>query len=648
MDIEKWNIDNLVDACSPKPFGNKRMKIPSVQRLRAWTKEQENELIETLKLNKISIGTLQVYKLDPSGKKETYLLADGLNRCTTLVNYFNDPLSFDLARRSIKAIEDELVEKYKKSHEASSIQTLCSKWFNKDVMGSYKDFVMERTFNEKTDELIEIVTKLVDKKDKDNIYKMLLTKTKDLCKELDISKSVICVIVNEDITTLPLLFKRINQNGTPLSTCDVLAATWADKEVEILNPEIISCIKDHYNDMKRENNGMEIYSITAGKYTAYDYVNGLSRHLLEKYENTFYANIGTKDKEFVFKLLTCALIGDITKKSIAKLDEELIKENFTTLEETLYWVFDYASEVLDPLVLVRVNTKEGYIVKNIVKEVPFYIGLMTYLFINKTKISKKLDDLKTLIRLNLINDKLSDTSFNAKLIRSLVEDRRYANKLSLEDFTARLTAHSEKTIKSTKSKVDMTSQLVLKFMNILTMNENDSLEFGTIIARKELNDFNKDNKEFLPVNAFGNIAVYDYSGVPKKPSESVVKYLRDQNVEEDIIYKNYIYVENAPGNDELVVRQLITKKNYLKFLRYRTKCIKDMIISNCGNSFESDNDDENADDNVEVEENNDEEENEENIEVEENNDEEEIEEEKAKPTGKMIKFTKPTGKLLTK
>jgi hypothetical protein len=185
-------------------------------------------------------------------------------------------------------------------------------------------------------------------------------------------------------------------------------------------------------------------------------------------------------------------------------------------------------------------------------------------------------------------------------------------------------------------------------MNILTMNENDSLEFGTIIARKELNDFNKDNKEFLPVNAFGNIAVYDYSGVPKKPSESVVKYLRDQNVEEDIIYKNYIYVENAPGNDELVVRQLITKKNYLKFLRYRTKCIKDMIISNCGNSFESDNDDENADDNVEVEENNDEEENEENIEVEENNDEEEIEEEKAKPTGKMIKFTKPTGKLLTK
>lgn len=643
MDIEKWNIDNLVDACQSKPFGNKRMKIPSVQRLRVWTPEQENELIETLKLNCISIGTLQVYKLEASGKKETYLLADGLNRCTTLVNYFNDPLSFDIAKKYVGIIENELVEKYKKSHEASNLQTICAKWFSKDFMGNYKDFVMERTFNEKTEELMDIVAKLIDKKDKDNIYKFLLTKTKDLCKELDISKSIICIVVNDDISTLPILFKRLNQNGTPLSACDVLAATWVTQEVEIANQEIVGCIKDHYTELKRGNNNMEIYSVTSGKYTVYDYINGLGRHLAEKYESTFYGSISAKDKEFVFKLLSCVLIGDISKKSIGQLDEKMVKEDLVALEEKLYWVFDYTSEVVDPLVLIRVNTKEGPIMKNIVKEVPFYIGLMSYLLINKTKIAKKLDGLKTLIRLNLINDKLSDTSFSAKIIASLTEDRRYANKISLEEFSSKLIAHSEKTIKITKGKVDTITQLVLKFMNILTLNDNDSLEFGTIIARKELNDFNKDNKEFLPVNAFGNLAIYDCSGVPKKASESVVKYLQDQNIDENTIYKNYIYVDNAAQNDELVVRQLITKKNYLKFLRYRTKCIKEMIVSSCKDSFESDEQDQ--DENEDVEDDEDEEEPDEEEPVEEEPVEEEIIE--VKPT-KKIKFTKPTGKLLTK
>lgn len=657
MDIEKWNIDNLVDSCQQKPAGNKKMKIPSVQRPRVWTREQENELIETLKLNKISIGTLQVYKLDATGKKETYLLADGLNRCTTLVNYFNDPLSFDIALNAIDNVKNELVEKYKKSHKDSNLETICTQWFSKESMGNYKDFVMERTFNEKTDELMDIVAKLVDSKDKDNIYKFLLSKTKDICKELDISKSVICVIVNDDIQTLPLLFKRINQNGTPLSACEVLAATWVEQHIEITNTEIINCIKDHYNDLKHGNNNMEIYSITAGKYTVYDYINGLTRHLKEKYENTFYADIATKDKEFVFKMLSCFLIGDMSKKSIAQLDEKIVNEDLTILEEKIYWAFDYVSEVLDKIVLIRKKIKDDYVLQNIVKEVPFYVGLLSYLLINKSKIAKKLENLKTLIRLNLINDKLSGMSFNAKIIATLIEDRKYGTKISFKEFSSKLVAHSEKTINDAKNKIDPTSQLVLNFMNILTENENDSLEFGTVIAKKELNDFNKDNKDFLPVNAFGNLAIYDYSGVPKKPSESVVKYLGDQNISENTVYTNYIYIENNPKNDALVVRQLVTNKNYLKFLRYRTKCILNMIELQCKNSFEidknddedendnNDNSEEDADDNnsdCDEEEcnNNNDEENEENGEI-----EEEIIEVQPKKT---IKFTKPTGKLLTK
>jgi hypothetical protein len=676
MDIEKWNIDNLVDSCSAKPLGSKKMIIPSIQRRRVWTNEQENELIETLKLNKISIGTLQVYKMDPIKKKEIYLLADGLNRCTTLVNYFNDPLSFTLAKKYIKEMEDDMIEKYKKSHKDSNLENLCSTWFCKENLGGYKDLVMERTFNEKTEELKAMVENVIDKGGRDAIYKFLLTKTKDLCKELDISKSVIGVVVNTDITTLPTLYKRINQNGTPLSACEVLAAQWCEKEVNIENYQIVECIKDHYNDMKKENNGMEIFSITDGKYTAYDYINGLTRHLGEKYENTFFSYV--KDNEFIFKILANYFVGDISKKAIRQVGISILEKNLTILEDEIYWAFDFVSDALDKLIIVGHVTKNGVVLKSIVKEVPFFVGLISYLIINKKKIEKKIDYFKKLLQLNLLNDTLADVSFNAKIIKSLVEDKIYMNKVSTEEFSGKLKAYSERTIKTYKNKLDIPTQLLLMYLKNILANENaNDMEFGTVISKKAINDFNKDEKEFLSVGALGNMCLYDYGGVSKKASDTVIKYLTDQNMNDEDIYNNYLYLNDNIDYDNIVARQQISKNNYLKFLRYRVSCMKKIILTEYSKCFESDStleednvDEDNVDeDNVDednVDEDNVDEDNVDEDNVDEDNvDEEEqreiveniVQKSKAKakvkplekvPTKTIIHIKKQKGKFLTK
>ena len=285
MDIQKWNIETLIDACSGSPEGNKKLIIPKFQRRREWKKEQEDELIETMKFNNISIGALQLFHLDNVKKMDKYLLVDGLHRCSTLTKYYNNPFLFGTTKTVIANIIKELQEKYGKTYSKSEIEKMCNTWFCVETLGEYNEFVTEKIFVEKFDDLKDHVKGFVDKKDVDQIAKLLLAKTKELSKEVDISKTHIPVILNTgDMKYLAILFKRLNQNGTPLKPCDILAAKWYDsKKIEIKNVYIVEEIKNHYKELKSENNDMEIYIDDDGKlFGAYEYIIGLKRYIFKK------------------------------------------------------------------------------------------------------------------------------------------------------------------------------------------------------------------------------------------------------------------------------------------------------------------------------------------------------------------------------
>ena len=535
-----------------------------------------------------------MYKLDQVKKKDIYLLADGLNRCTTIVNYFKNPFEFENSLNLIEDIKNELVEKYKKAHKDFVLKDLCDKWFNIENFENYKQFVTEKIYKEKLDYLKKIIQRVIDKKDREDIYNFLLSKTNDLCAELNISKSIIGVIINDDIKTLPILFKRINQNGTPLLTCEVLAAKWCEKEIEIKNNDIVECIKNHYDEMQHENNEMDLHLVGSGKYTVYDYVNGLSRHLEKKYEDTFWGCI--KDKEFTFKLLSCCLIGEISKKSFEKLDDILIKENLTKLENKIYWAIQFISDALDNIIIIKATKKDISIKYMLIKESSFFIGLLTYVFENKAKIDKQDEYYKKLIQINLLNDKLSNIGFNAKTIKVLVEDKKYMNNIDIDEFENNLEKYCSYNMAYTENKIKQLSYLILMYIrNIRNPYNTNSVEFGTIVSKKTINDYiKKKEEEQLSIYGLGNICIYDEEDTPKKYSECAYKYLSDHGSSDDEIYEKNILIDNCNTFDNIIMRNEISKKSYLKFLMYRMRCIKKILFDEYKSCMDDDYD-ENSD-----------------------------------------------------
>ena len=584
MDIYKWSIEDLIDACSSKPSGKKKMEIPKIQRRREWKPCQEDDLIETMKLNKISIGILQVYKIDTIKKSngeevDVYLLADGLHRATTLVKYFNNPFCFERTQKLVGNITKDIIGKYQKSYNKDDIEKLCTNWFSFKKLGCYQDFVVDKIFNESYEDLKTAIGKLVNKSDKESVAKYFLEKTRDLSKDINISKSIIPIMLNDDIATLPTLFKRINQNGTPLTACDVLAATWYNNEkLEIKNKKIIECIADHYNELKSENNNMDIYTENndGNKYTVYEYVIGLKRLLFDKYSDTLLPQI--KDKEFIFKLLACCYFEDISKKSIFRITEKLKKQNLTDLENKLDWSLSFITKLLDPIILTKMETST----KLLIKEVPIFLSIITMIYKNKDRIEKNEKYFGDLLLMHLLNDKIADLNFSAKIISAIVKDKKYMGRIDKNEFIERINRYFADGFKvpPKKDRMSNTSQLILSVLrHIKCGDEYDNMEFGHVISKKIMMDFNKDEKTYLSLNTLGNLCMYPTGGATKKPTESLVAYLTEQGKDDTDIYDNYLFLGNNIEYDDIVQRQELTEKFYLKFLKFRTTEMKKILLS---------------------------------------------------------------------
>jgi hypothetical protein len=594
VDVEKWNIETLIDACSSKPNGKKKLVIPKFQRRREWTELQEDDLIETMRLNKISIGALQLYQLDTKEKTESYLLVDGLHRASTLKKYYDNPFAFKRTQSLIDEIIEELSEKYKKSFDGDEMKNICAKWFCKKSLGCYNEFVVDKIFNEKYEDLKSIVKKSIDNKDRDSISKLILNKTRELCKDVDISKTHIPIIINSgDIETLPILFKRLNQNGTPLKSCDVLAATWYySKKIEIKNKKIIDCIKTHYENIKNENNKMDIYAGDSdGKtFNLYEYITGLSAYLMNEYEDTFLGNV--KDKEFMFKLLACCIFGDTSKKSIDNLKDKMVEMNMSILEETLGWAIQFVAKTIDPIGILETVKP-----KILIRDIPAFIVMITSAYRKKTKIEKNEEFYKVLFRANFMNYKLSKTNLNAKGIKMAVEENVFTSLVNKKEFTERLNIFMSENNRQ-RGKADKPTDLPLLILKIIIEEYDilgETVDIGLIVNKKTITSYCKDNGCDLPINGIGNLCIYSSGEKKKKPSEALTKYLSSFDLDNNDIYEKYLSMDGCIDFDDIIDDQEITDKHYIKFLKHRTDCIKNRLLDVFEKCFKKSDDEEESD-----------------------------------------------------
>lgn len=586
VNIDKWTLYDLIDACLGEPNNTKKIRllIPKFQRRRAWSKQQEDELIDTLKLNSISIGTLQLFhKVDDSKKAQDYILVDGLHRVTTLLNYYKNPFSFQRTEKLIKQICDDLSEKFSARNKKQDCQRLCLNWFSFTILGNYDDFVGEKKYVDKFDTLKKDVKKYINEKDIDECVKYMTEKTRELAKNCDISKSVIPVIFNSgNLDMLPLLFRRINKNGTPLTSCDILACSWhGSDKIKIKNKRIVEQVNEYYDEMKKENNGIEICPDEEkqnNKFTIFEYILGLQRDIFKSHSDTFIKYIS--DKEFLFRVISACLFEDMTKNSINKIKNKLLDQDLEHFEERLIWAVKYVIKILDPFSVLSGETK--YV---IMKDIPLIATFIAIAFNNKNAISKKESYYKKIFIGHMLNHKLSEKSLNSKTMKHIISTKLFMKEIDKKEFADNIERffNSQNNLKNTNLVSKSLKMLVNQALFVITHKNYSQIpvDIDYIIPKKIITKYINSNLKYVPVNITSNMVIRPIFEKKRKPNQSLLTYLVDEDIDIKTIYDKYLFVTESELDDfEGLVEDLEFEPiDYIKFIKIRSDNIKKQFLN---------------------------------------------------------------------
>jgi hypothetical protein len=210
------------------------------------------------------------------------------------------------------------------------------------------------------------------------------------------------------------------------------------------------------------------------------------------------------------------------------------------------------------------------------------LGLIALVVKCKTQIEKNKDYYKKLFQINLLNDKISETNFNAQIIKSILKNKKYLSRVHKEEFVGKFNGYVSNGMKQRgkNDKITCISQLILMFAKNIKYNDCEEYELGNIVLKKKISEFNKENKgKSLPLNFLGNLCLYNSEEEKRKTKETIVEYMNKNDVSDDDIYEKILYMGENIDYDDIIQQQEITEKYYMQFLKVRSNKIKEIIVN---------------------------------------------------------------------
>ena len=263
---------------------NKRIVVPMFQRGKRWKKAQEQKFIDSL-IKGYPVGTMLFYETYEDNKR-TYILVDGLQRGNSIKKYMTNPTEFFYD----DSISDEFCSSVLKLVHQSDEKELYAK-----IRGILTTFIKaQKTF--KNLQYFSVAKQIADEfsagfepiEQLIEVIKLFFEERQDLYDR--IASTIIPVIVyTGDENNLPEIFDRINSQGTPLDQYEVYAAAWPVKQkFAIKNADIVEHVVRKYDTFEEDDFKIHGYNREAMRtqktLNAFEYLFGLSKHLVEKYD----------------------------------------------------------------------------------------------------------------------------------------------------------------------------------------------------------------------------------------------------------------------------------------------------------------------------------------------------------------------------
>lgn len=352
---ENWTLQDLSSALQDMHKDNKRIVVPMFQRGKRWSKKQEQIFIDSL-IKGYPVGTMLFYETFEDNKR-TYILVDGLQRGNSIKKYMTNPTEFFYDDSISDEFCESVLKKLKQDNMANydTIRSILTNFIRRQkTFKNLQYFSVAKEIVDAFNAGYEPIERLIE------IISAFFQERQDLYDK--IAGTVIPVIVyTGDESNLPEIFDRINSKGTPLDQYEVYAAAWpVNKKFAINNVDIVEHIIRKYDTF--EEDGFKIHSYnreemrTLKKVNAFEYLFGLSKHLVKKYDIlAFNRNLAEDTVNPLAYELVNACLNESDK--IKTLYQNLYDLDINTFEAALYKAIEFVQNSILVITKFKGNSR---------------------------------------------------------------------------------------------------------------------------------------------------------------------------------------------------------------------------------------------------------------------------------------------------
>jgi hypothetical protein len=300
-----WTVSELRSHAE-----RKNIKIPSFQRRLRWSEEKKRQLLDSIDEG-LPIGTILVHSV--LGKP--YLLVDGLQRVTTIIESANRPYSF-LTPAFVAANELENLHARDKSQlttsENSAILGAIKEWLS----GDHPENLLSTN---KLQADLEAATDRINSTDL-AYFASKITENASIAVNRRENYPIPVISYEGPISDLPEIFQRLNENGTKLTKYEIYMATWDGRGlIEPADPEMAEHVLDRFDGA--EEYGMQVESSHPGLLTLGEYLLTLGHDICRDRPRLFGTEYEEVADSIAFQAACLALALPIA--NMEKLDDHM-------------------------------------------------------------------------------------------------------------------------------------------------------------------------------------------------------------------------------------------------------------------------------------------------------------------------------------
>ena len=550
---ENWSLQDLSSALQDMHKDNKKIVVPMFQRGKRWNKNQEKIFIDSL-IKGYPVGTMLFYETFEDNKR-TYILVDGLQRGNSIKKYMTNPTEFfyddsisdEFCAEILNIVGQEDEEFY------SSIRMILTSFIKEQK--TFKNLQYYSVAKLIADEFkvgYEPIEKLID------TIKNFFEERQDLYDR--IASTVIPVIVyTGEESNLPDIFDRINSKGTPLDQYEVYAAAWpVNEKYAISNLDVIEHIVKKYDSFVEDGYFIHGYSReemrTTRKVNAFEYLFGLGKYLVEKYEILgFNKNLADDTVNPIAFELVNACLNDADKIRILYKNLQTIDLNI--LEKAIYKAIDFVNDSISVVTKFKGNSRNANKIFHSKYQILSMISTTfkeMYANGDFTHFADGWQDRKSTIAKNLIHYYVYDIITNywseggTGKIHAAAKPNRYMNEISsrawmvaLDGFFERsmLRAESKKVANPKSEEFVVLNCIYLKTFTAMDQLSIERFDVEHIAPKEQMRKLIEACKgEGLPISCIANLCYLP---------EYVNRSKRDKNFYQDKKYLQYVKLEEV-------------------------------------------------------------------------------------------------------